>query len=104
MAQFLADIAGMLEIIAIAAGLVLLHVSFTRPPAALLKAAGVLLLVGGLAVGACTTWYWLGYHRDGAFAVAGEATCQPLADPAPLCGPDFPIASSSDPDPHEVTR
>ncbi|MCB9709551.1 MAG: hypothetical protein H6714_12250, partial [Myxococcales bacterium] len=54
MAQFTADIAGMLEIFAIAAGLVLLHRASKEAPANLLKAAGWVLVVGGVVVGACT--------------------------------------------------
>ncbi len=40
MAQFTADIAGMLELFAIATGLVLLHRAGKEAPAKLLKAAG----------------------------------------------------------------
>ena len=58
MAEFTADIAGMLELFAIAAGLVLLHRAGKEAPAKLLKAAGWVLVVGGIVVGACTTFYW----------------------------------------------
>jgi hypothetical protein len=67
MAQFLADIAGMLEIFAIAAGLVLLHRAYKDPPAKLLKAAGLVLVIGGIAVGLCTSWYWIKYQAAGEF-------------------------------------
>lgn len=65
MAQFTADIAGMLEIFAIAAGLVLLHRASKEAPANLLKAAGSVLVVGGVVVGACTTFYWFKYQSHG---------------------------------------
>ncbi len=67
MNQFTADIAGMLEIFAIAGGLVLLHQASKEAPAKLLKAAGWLLIAGGVVVGACTTLYWLKYQSRGAF-------------------------------------
>lgn len=70
MAQFLADIAGILEIGAIAAGLVLLYRARADAAAGLLRAAGVVLIVGGVAVGACTTWYWFSYRARGEFATA----------------------------------
>lgn len=67
MAQFLADIAGMLELFAIAAGLALLHRATGEAPARLLKASGWLLLVGGILVGVCTGYYWLKYQSHGEF-------------------------------------
>lgn len=67
MAQFLGDIAGMLEIFAIALGLVLLHRAAKESPAKLLRAAGLVLVVGGLLVGICTGWYWLKYQLAGDF-------------------------------------
>jgi len=67
MAQFTADIAGMLELFAIAAGLVLLHRASKEAPAKLLKAAGWVLVAGGIAVGACTTVYWFKYQSRGEF-------------------------------------
>ncbi|MBK8009840.1 MAG: hypothetical protein IPK13_00695 [Deltaproteobacteria bacterium] len=65
MAQFTADIAGMLEIFAIAAGLVLLHRASKEGPAKLLNAAGWVLIAGGVVVGACTTFYWFKYQSRG---------------------------------------
>lgn len=65
MAQFTADIAGMLELFAIAAGLVLLHRAGKEAPAKLLRAAGWVLVVGGIVVGACTTFYWFKYQSRG---------------------------------------
>ena len=67
MAQFTADIAGMLELFAIAAGLVLLHRAGKEAPAKLLEAAGWVLVAGGIVVGACTTVYWLKYQSRGEF-------------------------------------
>ena len=74
MAQFLGDIAGMMEIFAVAAGLVLLHRASKDESAKLLKAAGVVLVIGGVGVGLCTTWYWLQYHSAGAFDVQAESS------------------------------
>ncbi|MCB9540058.1 MAG: hypothetical protein H6704_27915 [Myxococcales bacterium] len=67
MAQFLGDVAGMLELFAIAAGLVLLHEASKEPAAKLLKAAGLVLVVGGIAVGLCTSFYWFKYQAAGNF-------------------------------------
>ncbi len=67
MTQFLGDIAGILEIFAIAAGLVLLHAASKEPAAKFMKAAGLVLVVGGIGVGLCTTWYWFKYHAAGDF-------------------------------------
>lgn len=67
MAQFLADIAGMLEIFAIAGGLLLLHRAAKEAPAKLLKAAGWVLLVGGVLSGICTSYYWFRYQGRGEF-------------------------------------
>ena len=67
MAQFTADIAGMLELFAIAAGLVLLHRASKEAPAKLLKAAGWVLVAGGFVVGVCTTLYWFKYQSRGDF-------------------------------------
>ncbi|NNE16979.1 MAG: hypothetical protein HKN10_00755 [Myxococcales bacterium] len=67
MAQFLADIAGMLEIAAIAAGLLLLHRARTVERAGLLRAAGFVLLLGGISVGLCTGYYWFKYQANGDF-------------------------------------
>jgi len=66
-AEFLADIAGMLELFAIAAGLVLLHRAAKEAPARLLKAAGWVLVAGGIVVGLCTSYYWYRYQARGEF-------------------------------------
>lgn len=65
MAEFTADIAGMLELFAVAAGLVLLHRASKEAPAKLLTAAGWVLVAGGIGVGACTTFYWFKYLSRG---------------------------------------
>ena len=67
MTQFLADIAGMLELFAIAAGLVLLHRASRDDRAKLLKAAGGVLVAGGVVVGLCTSYFWFKYQSLGAF-------------------------------------
>ena len=66
MAQFLGDIGSVLELFAIAGGLVLLHVA-SKESARLLKAAGVVLVVGGIAAGVCTMTYWFHYQTTGQF-------------------------------------
>lgn len=70
MAEFLGDIAGMLEIFAIAGGLVLLARARKEAPARLLAAAGWVLVVGGISVGLCTSYYWFRYQSRGDFAAA----------------------------------
>lgn len=67
MAQFLGDIAGILEIVAIAAGFVLLHRARKEAPARLLQVGGWVLVIGGIAVGLCTTYFWFVYQSQGAF-------------------------------------
>ena len=70
MAQFTADIAGMLEIFAIAGGLVLLHVARKdEGDTRLLSLSGWLLIVGGVASGLCPIAYWVMYHNAGLFDV-----------------------------------
>lgn len=69
MAQFLGDIAGILEIITVAAGLMILHRGRTDG-AGLVKLAGVVLIVGGLGSGLCTGYYWVKYQQSGAFETA----------------------------------
>ena len=73
MAQFLADIAGMLEIAAIAAGLLLLHKARTVERAGFLRAAALLLLLGGVSVGLCTGYYWFKYQANGDFETVSSS-------------------------------
>lgn len=72
MAQFLGDIAFLLELGLVAAGLVLLHVGRERS-GALLRSAGWILAVGASATALCTGYFWFRYHRAGDFDRAGPA-------------------------------
>ena len=67
MTQVLGDIAWMLELFAIAGGLVLLHSATLENRTKLLKAAGWLLIVGGLGTAVCTGYYWFSYQAQGHF-------------------------------------
>jgi len=67
MAQFLGDIAWMLEVFAIAGGLVLLHVAAAERRTKFLKAAGSLLLLAGIGTALCTGYYWFSYQSQGSF-------------------------------------
>ncbi len=87
MAQFTADIAGMLELFAIAAGLVLLHRASKEAPARLLQAAGWVLVAGGVFVGACTTFYWFKYQSR------GELDSVHMAPPAMMRTPEARMGS-----------
>ncbi len=87
MAEFTADIAGMLEIFAIAAGLVLLHRASKESPAKLLKAAGWVLVAGGVVVGLCTTFYWFKYQSRGEFATTHMGYRGVMSDPGTGMGP-----------------
>ena len=66
MAQFLGDIAFLLELALVAAGLGLLHVGRDRA-ASLLRAAGWILVVGATGTALCTGYFWLRYHQAGDF-------------------------------------
>lgn len=66
MAQFLGDIAFLLELGLVSAGLVLLHAGRERS-ARPLRAAGWILVVGATATALCTGYFWLRYHRAGDF-------------------------------------
>lgn len=79
LAQFLGDIAFLLELGLVSAGLVLLHAGRERS-ARLLRAAGWLLIVGATATAVCTGYFWLRYHRVGDFdRAAGPAPVEALA-------------------------
>ena len=73
MAQFMGDIAFLLELGLVAAGLVLLHAGRQRS-AALLRTAGWLLIVGATATALCTTYFWFHYHGAGSFDHAASTT------------------------------
>lgn len=66
MAQFMGDIAFLLELGLVAAGIVLLHAGRERS-AALLRAAGWILVVGATATALCTGYFWFHYHGAGDF-------------------------------------
>lgn len=66
MNQFSADIAGILEIAVIAAGLITLYFA-GKEKSALLKTAAWLMILGGIAVGLCTTYWWFKYYSQGDF-------------------------------------
>tara|TARA_B100001564_G_C20652057_1_gene677351 strand:- start:1898 stop:2221 length:324 start_codon:yes stop_codon:yes gene_type:complete len=66
MNQFTADIAGILEIAVIAAGLITLYFA-NKERSALLKSAAWLMIIGGIAVGICTAYWWLKYDAAGYF-------------------------------------
>lgn len=66
MNQFSADIAGILEIAVIAAGLITFYFA-NKEKSALLKGAAWLMIIGGIAVGLCTTYWWFTYHKRGYF-------------------------------------
>lgn len=68
MSQFNADIAGILEVIAVAAGFVLLHFGKRDDATLMLKVAALILIVGGISIGACTAYYWFSYQSAGAFS------------------------------------
>jgi len=77
MAMFHFDMAFMLEAIAFAAGLTLLH--FGRAGAAiLLRAAGAVLILASLSTAACSIYYGIRYHVQGEFehAYGGAPECE----------------------------
>lgn len=80
MAQFLADVAGMLELFAIAGGLLLLHRAGTEAPGRLLKSAGWVLVAGGIVVGLCTSYYWFKYQARGEFEGAHVSNAGMMGD------------------------
>ena len=79
MAQFLGDIAWMLELFAIASGLVLLHVATIESHTKFLQAAGWLLVLGGLGTALCTGYYWFSYRAQGHFDVVHARTPMPMS-------------------------
>ncbi len=68
MQQFMGDIAAMLEIALIGAGLIVLHFAH-KDGAKLLKSAAYIMLVGGILGLLCTTYYWFKYYQAGVFDV-----------------------------------
>jgi len=78
MGQFLGDIAFMLELFAVAVGLVVLHHGAKQAPAKLLRAAGWLLVAGGAGAALCTGYFWLQYHARGDFDAAMHAPARQM--------------------------
>ncbi len=72
MAQFLGDIAFLLELALVAAGLLLLQVARERS-APLLRGAGWLLVVGAIGTALCTGYFWFRYYQIGDFDRARSA-------------------------------
>ncbi len=72
MAQFMGDVAFLLELALVAAGLVLLQLGRERS-GGLLRAAGWVLVVGASATALCTAYFWFRYHQAGDFDRAGSA-------------------------------
>jgi hypothetical protein len=66
MAVFQLEIAFLLELAVFAAGLVLLHLG-RQQTAPLLRAAGFVLVVGGVLTAACTGYFGVRYHVQGEF-------------------------------------
>lgn len=66
MAQFLGDIAFLLEMVLVAGGLVLLHRS-RQEGAGLLRAAALVLLLAGAGTAICTSYFWFHYHGQADF-------------------------------------
>lgn len=69
MAQFIGDIAFILESFLLVAGLVILYVAIERK-SSLLKFAGSLAIVISIIALICTSYYWFTYQLQGAFDTA----------------------------------
>lgn len=82
MAQFLGDLAFLFELFAAAAGLLVLHRAASEAKPMLLRAAGWLLIAGGVGGAACTGYYWLHYQQRGDFDAAHGAhdASTPMSD------------------------
>lgn len=65
MAAFLGDIAFLIGILVIAAGLLVLHKASSDPKPKLLKIAGKLLVIAGILTALCTTYFYFKYHLAG---------------------------------------
>lgn len=70
MSQFFADFVFLLELVIIAGGMVILHKARRESPAALLRWAGYLLVIGGVVTALCTGYFWFKYHAQGDFDTA----------------------------------
>ncbi|MEQ9363280.1 MAG: hypothetical protein RIF32_03500 [Leptospirales bacterium] len=78
MAQFFGDIAFMLELFAVAAGLVALHFAGRQSASGLLKAAGWLLVVGGILTAVCTSFFYFRYYAQGGFDTVHPPMSMPM--------------------------
>lgn len=67
MSIFALDNTFVFELAVIAAGLITLHRAGKESPANLLRAAGLILFLGGLSTMVCTVYYGLKYSRQGDF-------------------------------------
>ena len=65
MAAFLGDIAFLIGILVIAAGLLVLHKASSDPKPILLNIAGELLVIAGILTVLCTTYFYFKYHLAG---------------------------------------
>lgn len=66
MDQFAGDIAAMLEIALIGAGLVVLYYA-NKEGSKLMKTGAYIMLIGGILGLLCTGYWWLKYNTAGAF-------------------------------------
>ena len=66
MAAFLGKISMVLDIAMVGGGLIVLHLG-KKEASALLKSAGYLFLVGGIAMALCTGFYSMKYKSQGGF-------------------------------------
>lgn len=93
MAQFLGDLAFLVELFAVAAGLLLLHRARDEAKPVLLRAAAAVLLVGGIGGAACTGYYWLRYQSRGDFDAADGMTSTAMRGSMPM-GDDMPMGGA----------
>lgn len=66
MAEFLGDIAFMLELVIVVAGIVTLYFA-QKNASKLLRAAGWLLIIGGILGSTCTGYFYMKYYFNGDF-------------------------------------
>lgn len=66
MDQFAGDIAAMLEVALIGAGLVVLYYAL-KEGSKLMKTAGYIMIIGGTLGLLCTGYWWFRYHENGVF-------------------------------------
>lgn len=69
MAEFMGDIAFILEVALLCAGLLVWDYG-KRQGAGLVKISAAIMVAAGLGAGICTTYYWFSYMNAGAFATA----------------------------------